>query len=94
MGRKNEYLRVNDRKGENCPSLFLKHHYRNDGDNPGHVEKLDMCTLLSVSLSFLLYKKNVETAESIGPKFCVGPHMTPRKVCGGTKLQKFVFKSF
>ena len=24
-----------------------------------------------------MYSINVKTAEPIGPKFCVGPHMTP-----------------
>ena len=28
---------------------------------------------------FLLIQKNVKTAEPIGPKFCVGPHVTPGK---------------
>ena len=45
-------------------------------------------------LSVILNKINVKTAEPIGPKFCMGPYMTPRKVCRGTKLQKLVFKSF
>ena len=34
---------------------------------------------LSVS-SVCLYPINVKTAEPIGPKFCVGPHVTPGKV--------------
>ena len=38
--------------------------------------------------------KNVEMAEPIGPKFCVGPCMTPGKVYGCSILQKFVSKSF
>ena len=29
-------------------------------------------------------------AEPIGPKFCVGPHMTPGKVYGCLKSHKFV----
>ena len=37
---------------------------------------------------------NVKTAETIGPKFCVGPHSTPGKVNGWSKLQKIVSKSF
>ena len=35
-----------------------------------------------------LYPINVKTAESIGPKLCVGPHMTPRKGYGLSKFQK------
>ena len=38
--------------------------------------------------------KSVKTAKPIGHKFCVGPHMTPRKVYGCSKLQKFVYKDF
>ena len=38
-----------------------------------------MYTLL-VWVSISLYPINVKTAEPIGPKFCVGPHTTPRKV--------------
>ena len=33
-------------------------------------------------LSWCLYPINVNTAKPIGPKFCVGPHMTPGKVYG------------
>ena len=43
---------------------------------------------------FLLIQKNVKTAEPIGPKFCVGPHVTPGKGYEWSKFQKFVFKSF
>ena len=35
---------------------------------------------LSVCLSVCLYPINVKTAEPIGPKFFVGPHVTPGKV--------------
>ena len=35
-----------------------------------------------------------KAAEPIAPKFCVGPHMTPGKVYGCSKLQKFVSKVF
>ena len=34
-----------------------------------------------------LYPINPKTAEPIGPKFCVGPHMTPGKVYGWTKFK-------
>ena len=34
---------------------------------------------LSGFLSVCLYSINVKTAEPIGPKLCVGPHMTPEK---------------
>ena len=46
-------------------------------------------------LSVRLYLINVnETAEHFGSKFCVGPYMTPGKVYGWFKFQKFVSKSF
>ena len=35
---------------------------------------------LLVWLSVSLYPINVKTAEPIGPKFCVGPQMTPGKI--------------
>ena len=38
---------------------------------------------------------NVRTAKPIGPKFCVGPHMTPGKIYGKSKFRKstkFLFK--
>ena len=31
---------------------------------------------------------NAKTAKPIGPKLCVGPHMTPGKVYGFPKLKK------
>ena len=49
---------------------------------------------LFVCLAVCLYPMNVKTAELIGPKFCVGPYVTPGKVYEWTKFQKFVFKSF
>ena len=36
--------------------------------------------LICVSVS--LYPINVKTAETIGPKFSLGPHMIPGKVYG------------
>ena len=39
---------------------------------------LSVC--LFVCLFVCLYPLNVKTAEPIGPKFCVGPHVTPGKV--------------
>ena len=35
---------------------------------------------------------NVRTAETIGPKFCVGPHMILGQVYGCSKLQKLCLK--
>ena len=49
---------------------------------------------LSVFLSVCMYLINVITPEPIGPKFCVGPRMTPGKVKGCLKLYKLVSKSF
>ena len=40
-------------------------------------------------LSVCLYPINVKTNELIRSKFCVGPHMTPRKVYGCSILQNF-----
>ena len=39
---------------------------------------------LRVSVRFFvcLYPINIKTAEPIGPKFCVGPHMTSGEVYG------------
>ena len=48
---------------------------------------------LSVCLSVCIHN-NVKTADPIGPKFCVGPQMTPGKVFGCSKLQKIVYISF
>ena len=45
---------------------------------------------LSVCLFVCLYPINVKTAKPIGPKFCVGPHMIPRKVYW--KISIFFFK--
>ena len=36
-----------------------------------------------------LYPINVNTAEPIGPKFCVEPHVAPGKVCEWSNFQKF-----
>ena len=38
-----------------------------------------------------LYPINAKTAEPIGPKFCVGPHMTLGNVYGWKKFQKLPF---
>ena len=47
--------------------------------------------ILSVSdcLSVCLSPINVKTAEPIWTKFCVGHHVTPGKVYGWSKFQKF-----
>ena len=45
---------------------------------------------LSVCLSVCWYPINVKTAESIGPKFFVGPHVTTGKVHKWSKFQIFV----
>ena len=53
--------------------------------------------LISIyTLLVCLYPKNVKTAELIGRKFCVGPHMTPGKVLldSCSKLHSSVTKSF
>ena len=46
-------------------------------------KNLDLYSLLvclgSVWVAIRLYPINVKTDEPIGPKFCVGPHMTPGK---------------
>ena len=48
-----------------------------------------MFSCLSVCLCVCLYPINVKTTEQIGRKFCVEPHMTPRKVYEWSKFQKF-----
>ena len=35
---------------------------------------------LSICLFVCVSPTNVKTAEPIGPKFCMGPHVTPGKV--------------
>ena len=48
---------------------------------------------LFVWSSVRFYPINVKTAEPIGPKFCVGPHMTPGKVYECSELRKVVSKT-
>ena len=45
---------------------------------------------LLVCLFVCSYPINVKTAEPIGPKFCVGPYMTPGKVYGKIKISKII----
>ena len=45
-------------------------------------------------LSVYLFPIKVKTAEPIGPKFCVGPCVTPGKIYGCSDLQKVESKSF
>ena len=49
---------------------------------------------LSVWVFVCLYPIKVKTAELIGPKFFVGPHVIPVKVYESSEFKKFVFKSF
>ena len=60
-------------------------------------------TIVPVKLRFLyryfafsvcLYSINIKTAEQIGPKFCVGPHVTPGKVYEESKFAFFIFIKF
>ena len=44
-------------------------------------------SIYKLSLSVCLYPINVKTAEPIGPKFCVGHHVTPGTVYGGEEGQ-------
>ena len=46
------------------------------------------------TLSVCLYPINVRTAEQIGSKLCVEPHMTPWKIYGCLEVQKVVSKIF
>ena len=50
------------------------------------------CLLAWVSVC--LYPINVKTAKLIGPKFCVGPHMTPGKIYEWSKFQKGIESDF
>ena len=45
-------------------------------------------------MSVCLLPINVKTAKPIGPTSFVGPHMTPGKVYGCSKLEKFVSNKF
>jgi len=60
---------------------------------PENVQR-DILYINLACLSVRLYPINVKTAEPIGPKFCVGPNVTPGEVYELPKLEKFVFKSF
>ena len=53
--------------------------------HPGRIINVAFC--LGVCLSVC-----IETAESIGPTFCVGPHKTPGKVSGCLEFKKVVSK--
>ncbi len=46
-----------------------------------------------VRVLICLFPINVKTAEPIGPKFCVGPHITPGKVYWPSKLNKKLLKN-
>ena len=43
-----------------------------------------------IRMSVCFFPINVKTVEPIGSKFCVGPNMTPGKLCGSSKFQKQV----
>ena len=45
-------------------------------------------------MSVCLYQINVKTAEPIGPKFCVEPCITPRKVNDAQNYKKLYPKAF
>ena len=46
-----------------------------------------------VCLSICWYPNNVKTAEPIRTNFCVGPCLSPRKICRCSELRKVVLKS-
>ena len=50
---------------------------------------IDYIFTLLVCMFVRLNPINVKTAEPIGPKFCVRPHMAPLKVYRWSKFQKF-----
>jgi len=54
--------------------------------------KIEIITPLYTFLSVCFYPVNAKTAEPIGTKFCVGHHVTPGKVYGWSKFQKFTSK--
>ena len=73
-------------KGERKPSL------KGEKINPGLTtwQFLNFSILcLSGCLFVCLYPINFKTAESIGPKFCLGLYMSPKKVYGWSKFQNF-----
>ena len=49
---------------------------------------------LACRSSFCLHPINVKTAEPIGPKFCVGPHVTPGKAHELKKNLKICVSNF
>ena len=48
--------------------------------NYSSIYKFGLSVCLSVWVFVCLYPINVKSAEPIGPKFCVGPHVAPGKV--------------
>ena len=63
---------------------------------PTYISNVQCSVLQCTTYLFVcLYTKIVITAEPIGPKFCVGPHMTPGKVYESSKLlQNSIFIKF
>ena len=53
--------------------------------------KIEIITPLYTFLSVCFYSEDVKTAEPIGAKFCVGPHIIPGKVYGCFELKKILF---
>ena len=45
-------------------------------------------SIYKFSLEVCLYSINVKTADPIGPKFCVGPHVAPWERLGMIKILK------
>ena len=60
----------------------------NTGKNVFITSTYKLCLSVWVSMSVCLYPINVKTAGRNGPYFCVGPHLTPGRVCEWSMLKK------
>ena len=81
--RKNNYLINNHHRTKIGQSSLRKSHW---------IDQSIYILCLSVYLSVCLHLINVTTAESIGPQFFLGPHMTQGKF-KMIKFQKFASNS-
>ena len=59
-----------------------------------NIENYIYYASVSGCLFFCLCPINVKTAEPIGPKFCVGTHVTPKKVYEWSKCENIFFLKF
>ena len=63
-----------------CEHLFFVQHKTKTKKFADFIIFFSAFSKYKFGLSVCLYPINVKTAEPIGPKFCVRPHVTPGKV--------------